>query len=944
MALADIEGDGDLDLYVTNYRTDTYKDRPPGLNVEGRIENGKVVVSPADRFVPLVQRSGGLEVFELGERDFLYLNDGKGSFAPASWTNGAFVDIDGKRLAEPPKDWGLSVMFRDMDDDGAPDLYVCNDFFYSPDRVWMNKGGNGFRAIEKTALRNMSLASMAVDFADIDRDGFDDFFVVDMLSRDHSFRQRQRPNMMKGLIVSPIEDPNFSPEVARNTLYLNRGDGSYAEIAQLSGVAATEWSWGAIFLDVDLDGLEDLLVATGNSHDVQDADAIAQVQMVRENETPLQRMKRFPPLETENLAFRNRGDLTFEEVSAKWGFNLRGISHGMALGDLDNDGDLDVAINNLNIPAGIFRNDAAGARVAVRLKGAAPNTAGIGAKIRVLGGPVKQSQEMISAGRYLSSDDAERVFAAGSATNRVRIEVKWRSGKTSVVEGAEANRIYEIAETGAVASLTNRTVAAAPLFEDVSHLLQHTNVDESFDDFGFQPLLPRKLSSPGPMVAWIDFDADGFQDLVIAGSRSGKMALFRNNGHGAFGGDTSWNLPVLTRDHTSVVGWRNAFIAASSNYEDLRTPSALQVYSATNRSGQEIPLEGGRSVEAMAVGDFNLDGEPDLFVAGRAARGRYPEPASGHIYVTRSGKLEIDSSHSDTFKNVGMVTGAIAADLNGDKAPDLVLSCDWGPIKVFQNERGRFRERTRELGLDKYVGWWNGAAVADVNGDGKLDIVAANWGRNTPYQDHIARPLRTYYGDYDQNGRNEIVEAVFDLKLAKYVPVEDFETISQEMPFVRERFSTFRAFGSASVEEILGDRFKEAKMMEANTLESMVFLNRGDRLEGRPFPIEAQFAPAFGICISDFDGDAKVDIFLAQNFFGVKSQKSRYDGGVGLLLKGQGTGDFSALSATESGIRLFGQQRGCAAGDFDKDGRIDLVVSQNNGPTKLYRNRGGRHP
>src|ERR1051325_3420946 len=296
MALADIDGDGDLDLYVTNYRTDTYKDRPPGLNVEGRMENGKLVVSPADRFVPLTQRSGGLEVFELGERDFLYLNDGRGNFAPASWTNGAFVDEDGKPLAEAPKDWGLSVMFHDMDGDGSPDLYICNDFFYSRDRVWLNKRGQGFKAIAPTALRNMSLASMAVDFADINRDGLDDFIVVDMLSRDHTYRQRQRPNMMKGLVVQNLEDPNFRPEVARNTLFLNRGDGTYAEIAQLSGLAATEWTWGAIFLDVDLDGFEDLLIANGNSHDVQDADAIDQINRIREKETPTQRLSRFPAL------------------------------------------------------------------------------------------------------------------------------------------------------------------------------------------------------------------------------------------------------------------------------------------------------------------------------------------------------------------------------------------------------------------------------------------------------------------------------------------------------------------------------------------------------------------------------------------------------------------------------------------------------------------------
>src|SRR6266851_2425412 len=320
MALADIDGDGDLDLYVANYRSIMYMDEP-GLEVEARLVDGKVVVTPTNRFVALAPQGGGVEVIEMGERDFLYLNDGKGRFAPVSWTAGSFLDEDGKPLTEPPRDWGLTVMFRDINGDGLPDIYVCNDFFYWPDRVWINENGQRFRAIPRLAVRNQSMSSMAVDFADINRDGYDDFFVAEMLNRDHAARQRHRANVVKQQWHLPLGDPDYRPETTRNTLCLNRGDGTYAEIAQLSGLDASDWSWSTLFLDVDLDGYEDLLVATGNRFDVQDSDVLREIAQGKTAVTMEERVnhtRKFPRMDTAKLAFRNQHDLTFAEVGAQW--------------------------------------------------------------------------------------------------------------------------------------------------------------------------------------------------------------------------------------------------------------------------------------------------------------------------------------------------------------------------------------------------------------------------------------------------------------------------------------------------------------------------------------------------------------------------------------------------------------------------------------------------
>jgi len=440
MALGDVDGNGTLDLYVANYRSTTI--RSTGLDL---LEiNGRLQLRPEDRDQFELTPQGGL--FELGEPDFLYLNDGKGHFTPVPWTDGAFMDEMGKPLKEVPRDWGLSVMFRDINEDGAPDIYVCNDFF-SPDRIWINDGKGHFQTLSPLALRCTSTFSMGVDFADINRDGHDDFLVVDMLSVEH--RRRITQNQLSEAPFEAHPTAFERAQLKRNVLQLNRGDGTYAEIAQMSGLAASEWSWTAVFLDVDLDGYEDVLIPTGHDFDTQDSDAAERIK-ARPRSKNSRHLLEYPRLSLPMQAFKNLGDLHCKEVAREWGFDRVGVRHGICCADLDNDGDLDLITNDLNDEAGVYRNEGTKPRVAVRLKGAGANTRGIGSKIWLYGGAVPvQSQEMICGGRYLSCDDALRVFAAGTETNRMRIEVRWRSGKRSVVEDVRANREYELDEKGA---------------------------------------------------------------------------------------------------------------------------------------------------------------------------------------------------------------------------------------------------------------------------------------------------------------------------------------------------------------------------------------------------------------------------------------------------------------------------------------------------------------
>jgi hypothetical protein len=960
LALADVSGNGKLDLYVCNYRNETLRD---GFSMRVRVStiNGKRVITMLNGrqltgpdLAGWVTLNGKGQIEENGQADVLYRNQGGGKFSPSSFTAGTFLDENGQPLKTPLYDWTLSGAFRDLNGDGLPDLYVCSDLA-SPDRIWINRGDGRFQMVRPTAFRKTSWFSMGVDFADLNRDGYDEIFVTDMVSRDHRLRQVQVSDH-QGL-VSSIGAIENRPQVPRNTLFLNQGDGDYAEIGYFSGLYASEWSWSPVFLDVDLDGYEDVLIATGFERDVQDVDIAKELETARRRQQlsdaeALRMRSKFPRLEQQKFAFRNRGDLTFEDRSDAWGFNTRGVSQGMALADLDNDGDLDVIVNNMNGAAGIYRNECLAPRVAVRLRGQPPNTRGIGARIRVSGGAVSlQTQEMQCGGRYLSADAPMRVFAAGQMTNVLAVEVSWRSGKRSRLDGVRPNQLVEMIEpAGNPGEPPVKPAQPPPIFEEVSSLINQSHHEEDFDDFARQPLLPHKFSQLGPGVAWFDLDGDGWDDLFIGSGKGGSLAAFRNNGKGGFERFTSQSLQqVSTRDQAGVLGaqlgpGQPVVLVGSANYEDgLLQGSAVSACGLGAGSAHELVPMTASSTGPLALGDYDGDGALDLFVGGRIVPGRYPEPASSRLYRNEGGKLVEDTGAAALLRQVGMVSGAIWSDLDGDGYPELILACEWGAIRVFRYQaRQEWREITAGLGLDKYKGWWNGIAAGDFDGDGRMDLVASNWGQNNKYQSYRQQPLRLYYGDFNESGGVDLLEAYYEPAMAKIVPWQHFGRVAPALPFVGGRFSTFRQFGEASIGEILGDKTPAAHELQANWLETTVFLNRGDHFEARPLPMEAQLSPAFGICVADIDNDGNEDLFLSQNFFATEPETGRYDSGRGLWLRGDGRGGFRALSAAESGVRVYGEQRGAAVADFDHDGRIDLCVSQNGAPVRLFRNTGGR--
>lgn len=943
LAVADTDGDGDLDVYITNYKDrwarDTYAPADRAYDRVVGQDGDRYFIQPGfEDYFRVVRTDQGWQRWEFAQPDEFYHNE-NGRLRRVSFTEETFVDEDGARFDREPDEWGLSARFVDLDRDGDPDLYVCNDI-NSPDHIWINDGSGRFRLIDALAIRKTSAASMAVDVSDVDRDGWPDVFVAEMLSPDPVRRKTQVPEV----------DPNPSepgeirtrPQVKRNTLQMSRGDGTFAETAYQAGVAASGWTWGALFLDVDLDGFDDLLSTNGTVLDWLDGDAQERTQGASGGEEWRRLRLQFPPLETRNIAFRNVGDGKFVDAGDEWAYGAEeDISHGLAGGDLDGDGDLDVVINRLNAPALVLRNEASAARVAVRLRGSAANTRGVGALVAfaAAGLPV-QTQEVKAGGLYLSHSDDQLTFAAPGEGSR--LTVTWPSGARTDLPDVRSGRVYEVREPSTVPAPVPAQVAnpASRWFEDVSSQLGHTHHETFFNEFTRQPLLPHRLAQLGPGVSWIDDDGDGDPDLWVGAGQGGRITRFENLA-GVLRAQPVG--PPVPADVSTILGapTTNQVLVGHMNYEstDPRVGTTMPSVVALEGGRSEPIVPGSASTTGpMAMADYDGDGDVDLFVGGRAIPTAYPLPTEARFFLNDgTGRWSLDARNASALPEGALVSGAVFSDLDADGDPDLVLATDWGPVRILENQAGGFRDVTDARGLGAHVGRWNGVATGDLNEDGRPDLVVSAWGENTEAAlNHAGQEI--LHADFDRNGMYDIIELETRAD-GSQAPSRRLDQLTRGLPFLRRVVGTHQSYAATDLESLLvGADLSTVARLSAPELRHMVFLSKEGGYEARPLPALAQRAPSFGLAIADFDSDGHQDVVLAQNFFATRLETPRYDAGRGVLLRGDGLGGLTPIPAMTSGFAAYGDGRGVAAADFDADGRIDLAVGQNGGPTRLFRN------
>ena len=925
----DYDGDGDIDMYLLDHST--HAQRAMASQAQGS------ATSP---------RTG----------DRLFRNDG-GHFTDVTDAAGLHDGIDG---------YGLGVVASDFNNDGCPDIYVTNDF-QGNDYLYINNCNGTFTESIAKATGHTSRFSMGVDAADFNNDGRTDIISLDM--------QPEREDILKTSanaesfnIYNLRLEAGYQPQYARNALQLNRGKGRFSEIGYLSGVFATDWSWSALFADLDNDGKKDLFVTNGIFRRPNDMDYISFVGNEAVQATlhdtitnaNLGLLQKMPQIPLAKYAFRNDGNLKFTNMAEAWGLAQPGFSNGAAYVDLNNSGNLDLVVNNINAPASIYRSHAREINrnhyLTVQLRGSGANTAGIGARVEITQKGEKQVVEQMPTRGFLSSVDPRLHFGLGSSSRIDTLTVIWPNHRFQTLTNVQGDTILTLVQKDASQMYQYSAPASAPpMFADVT---AKTGVDfkheeDTFYDYSREPLMPHLLSTEGPRLAVADVNGDGLDDFYVGGAKWQPGKLFIQQHDGTFRASAQ---PAFEADSLSEDIGASFFDANGDGRQDLLVVSggnefwgeqdALRPRLYLNdghgnfkRARDALPniFENGSCV---AVGDFNGDGRPDLFIGSRVVSKSYGMIPRSHLLENDgTGRFtDVTLEKAPALSEAGMVSSATWIDYDHDGKLDLVVVGEWMPVRVFHQENGKLVDRTKEAGLSRTNGWWNSVEAVDLRGNGRRDLVLGNLGLNSYLHASPKEPARLYVSDFSHSGGGNLEQILTSYKNGVSYPVAGRDELLKKIPSLRGKYPSYKDFGASRVEDIFpAADLSQAQVREAYTFASAVALNNGNgAFTLQPLPVEAQFAPIYASLAGDFDGDGKTDLLVGGNFYGVIPVLGRYDASYGLLLRGDGKGGFTAVDMAESNLVIDGQVRDMKMLRGPKGERL-IVVARNNDKVMVLR-------
>lgn len=956
VSVVDIDGDGWLDIYVCKSGPPEGNERNNALYInngdltfteraiEFGLDNKGLSVHAAffdyDRDGDLdcyllnnsIRSVGGYDLRE-GERE---IPDSLGGNKLLRNDNGRFVDVSNKAgIYRSQIGFGLGVTISDINRDDWPDLYISNDFF-ERDYLYINDQNGGFLEVLEDNLSELSMGSMGADMADINNDGFTELFVTEMLPERHD-RLMSKTVFESWDKYQVAVSQGYHHQFSRNVLQLNNGNGSYSEISRIAGVEATDWSWGALVFDMDNDGWKDIFVANGIYKDLLDQDYINFManpievrKMIQSGGDAIKKLIDLIPSEAvPNYFFGNNQDLTFTNRNSAWSDMNPTFSNGSAYGDLDNDGDLDLVLNNLNEPAQLLRNttntvDSSRSFLNIELKGEGANVRAIGAKVIIHHKGLTYFQELSPMRGFQSSVDYRLNFGLGSLKSVDRIEVIWPDGLVSAMTEVETNQFLIIDRKKVKAEEKVDQESSQPqLFNEQNDVLKFAHQENDYVDFDRERLLYRMNSNEGPCICKADLNGDGFEDIYIGGAKGQAGELFIQDQNG-FRLEQKFEAQSASEDLTCAFfdangdGPMDLYVGSGgSEFGEVSTAliDRLYINNGSNKftkSDQILPTGKFSNTSVVVPWDYDRDGDSDLFVGARMIPGRYGLPASSYLLnndgtgVFSNATIEI----GDILKDVGMVTDAALADMNGDGQNELVFVGEWMPIKVYELQSGNLTDISEQLGLANTNGWYSELHIADFNGDGQPDIIAGNAGLNTRLQASQEEPLTLFINDFDRNGTlDQIMAMYYDQQL---FPLPQLKELGMQIPSIKKEYLRFSTYRDVPMDQLFDPAiFEKSLKLEIHKLNTVLFLStREGTLKEKQLPVQAQFTPVFGIASVDVNDDGNLDLLVGGNMYKMKPELGINDASYGMLLTGNGEGDFEYVNYTESGIFCKGEVRG----------------------------------